>query len=85
MDLFLSFNDDAGLVADLGSGGGRPLRPGQYFSIFKMLDGRTPRGSPSRETIFYPSIVCRYIRAYIPTYTIECELIFYQNNTVNEQ
>ena len=65
MDLFLSFNDDAGLVADLGSGGGRPLRPGQYFSIFKMLDGRTPRGSPSRETIFYPSIVYRYIRAYI--------------------
>ena len=53
------------------------LRPGQYFSIFKMPDGRTPRGSPSRETIPSPSMVCRYIRAYIPTYTIECELIFY--------
>ena len=31
------------------------LRPGQYFSIFKMPDGRTPRGSPSRETIPSPS------------------------------
>ena len=47
--------------------GDRTLRPGQYFSIFKM---------PSRETIPSPGMVCRYIRAYIPTYTIECELIF---------
>ena len=31
---------------------------------------------PSRETIRSPSIVCRYIRAYIPTYTIERERIF---------
>ena len=49
----------------------RTLRPGQYLSIFKMPNGRTPRGSPSRETSRSPNIVCWYIRVYIPTYTIE--------------
>ena len=49
------------------------LRPGHFFFSFKM---RTPRGSPSRETIRSPSIVCWYIRAYIPTCTIEHEPIF---------
>ena len=41
-----------------------------------MPDGRTPRGSPPRETIRLPSIVCLYIRAYKPKYTIEREPIF---------
>ena len=27
------------------------LWPGQYFSIFKMPDGRAPSGRPSRESI----------------------------------
>ena len=35
------------------------LWPGQYFSIFKMPDGRTPRGSPSRETI-----IIEYVSMY---------------------
>ena len=30
----------------VASVGGRTLRSGQYFSILKILDGRTPRGSP---------------------------------------
>ena len=47
-----------------------------FFDFQNAPDGRTPRGSPSRETIRSPSIVCWYIRAYIPTYTIEREPIF---------
>ena len=39
----------------------RTLRPGQYFSNFKMPDGRVPRGRPSRETIPKRSIVGGYI------------------------
>ena len=31
--------------------GDRTLWPGQYFSIFKMPDGRTPRGRSSRESV----------------------------------
>ena len=37
--------------------GNRTLRPGHFFLIFKMPDGRTPRGSSSRETIRSLSIV----------------------------
>ena len=52
------------------------LRPGHFFLVFKMPDGRAPRGRPSRGSIPSPSIVCRYIRAYVPTYTIDRELTF---------
>ena len=41
--------------------GRRTLRPGQYFSIFKILDGKAPRERPLRESIPESSIVCRYI------------------------
>ena len=34
-----------------GPVGDRTLWPGQYFSIFKMPDGRTPRGRSSRESV----------------------------------
>ena len=46
-------------------GGGELSGPN---NIFKMPDGRTPRGGPSRETIPSPSMVCRYVRAYTDIY-----------------
>ena len=54
-----------------------------FFFIFKMPDGRAPRGRASRESIPWTSILCRYILEYLPTYTIDRELTFYSFITVH--
>ena len=65
----------------------RTLRPGQYFSIFKMPDGRTTRGSPSREKISYPGpgfrVFCEDISEHI--YRLSSKYCIYDSENFNSQ